>query len=323
MAITPMIPRRFFIPLTLFNFAAALALLPLAVFFPLAKIALFGWLISCLQLIFALFILCRLQGALKLRWPLVPLDRLTGPSLSLKYSLRFAAANLLGLLPALLVYLFLVLTLAVDHFSDGFLALHPGRITVQVKTYARADGKTIELIPMSHVADAEFYKTISQSFPPDSIVLMEGVSDDKKLLTNGIHYKEVAASMGLAEQKTDFVPRAGEIINADVDVDQFSPVTIQLLNLVMNDPAKGINSPEGAKFIQSLDVPQVMQMLDDVLTQRNQHLLGEITAHLAQPGKIMVPWGAMHMPGIAAGIEKDGFHLVQTTQVTVIRFRRL
>jgi len=35
----------------------------------------------------------------------------------------------------------------------------------------------------------------------------------------------------------------------------------------------------------------------------------------------MVPWGAAHMPGIAREIIKSGFHLAETREYMVIRFR--
>jgi hypothetical protein len=36
----------------------------------------------------------------------------------------------------------------------------------------------------------------------------------------------------------------------------------------------------------------------------------------------MVPWGVAHMPGLAHEIEKYGFHLSETREITVIRFGR-
>ena len=201
------------------------------------------------------------------------------------------------------------------------MALRPDGFTVQVRKYVRNDGKTIELFPMSHIADAHFYQKVSQAFPTNSIILMEGVTDVNNLLTNKLSYRRMAKSLGLTEQKKEFKPTNGEMIRADVDVDQFSTNTIDFLNLVTLIHAKGLNSEILLKLIQNSPAPDsVEQLFDDLLTKRNEHLLEEIHSHLAQSDYIMVPWGVAHMPGIAKEIQKSGFHLDETREYFVIRF---
>jgi hypothetical protein len=46
----------------------------------------------------------------------------------------------------------------------------------------------------------------------------------------------------------------------------------------------------------------------------------EIQHHLQSSDNLMVPWGAAHMPGIAKGIQKAGFHLAETREYVVIPF---
>src|SRR5205085_11348556 len=137
--------------------------------------------------------------------------------------------NLLILAPAIVVYGAVCSAFAVDHFTDGFLAVRPRGLLVRVKKYVRADGRTIQLIPMIHIGDSQFYQKLSASFPTNSITLMEGVADEKHLLTNGVSYKMVASQLGLAEQQKVFKPQ-GTVIRADVDVAEFSRNTINLLN---------------------------------------------------------------------------------------------
>jgi hypothetical protein len=222
--------------------------------------------------------------------------------------------------PAVALYLFLCAALAVSHFTAGFLTVRPGGLTAHVRHYARSDGKEIELVPMAHVGDADFYKTISESFPTNSVVLMEGVSDEKHLLTNGISYKRMARSLGLSQQVEEFKPQA-ELVRADVDVDQFSTNTIDLLNLVMLIHAKGMNAGTLAKLALYSPPENVeRQVLDDLIDKRNQHLLKTLQNELPQSDLIIVPWGAGHMPEIAKGIEKEGFHLTGSKEYTVIRF---
>ena len=121
----------------------------------------------------------------------------------------FVLVNVFVLLPAVMVYVFLCAALAVDHFSEGFMALRPNGFSVQVRKYVRNDGKTIELFPMAHVADARFYQKVSQTFPTNSIILMEGVTDQKHLLTNEVNYARMAKALGLAEQQEEFEPTHG------------------------------------------------------------------------------------------------------------------
>jgi len=220
-----------------------------------------------------------------------------------------------------LIYLLLCTTLAVDHFSEGFMALHPGGFTVEVRKYVRNDGKTIELFPMSHIADARFYQQVSQTFPSNSIILMEGVTDKNNLLTNKLSYKRMAKSLGLTEQKQEFTPIQGEWVRADVDVSQFTSDTIDILNLVTLVHAKGLKPEIIQKLLQYSPSPEMeTRLLDDLVWKRNQHLLEEIQSHLLLSDNIMVPWGVAHMPGIAKEIQKLGFHLDETHDYMVIRF---
>ena len=320
MAFTPKIPRRLFVPLCLFNLLTLLVALPFAIFF-YERSQLIEWIISVAQVVFGVWVLYRLGNGFKFRWPLVPPALLNHGRFSWWNFCMFVLVNFCGLLPAVVIYLFFCAALAVDHFTSGFMALHPGGFTVQVRTYARNDGKTIQLYPMAHVAEADFYRQISQSFPTNSIILMEGVTDSQNLLTNKISYERMAKSLGLAEQHAGFAPTRGTVVPADVDVDQFSKGTLNLLNLVMLIHSQGVNPKNIQALLQYQPSPQMEEeLMDDLLRNRNQHLLGEIKVHLPLSDTIIVPWGVAHMPGISTEIQKSGFLLTQSRNYEVIRF---
>ena len=191
-----------------------------------------------------------------------------------------------------------------------------------MRRYTRNDGKTIQLFPMSHIGEPDFYRRLAQSFPSNSIILMEGVTDDRNLLTNKPTYKRMATSLGLAEQHEEFNPTQGEMVPADVDVEQFTSSTIGFLNLVMLIHAKGVNTETMLKLMRFSPPPHYEeQLLEDLLRKRNRHLLEELHARLSQTEHIIVPWGAAHMPGIAAEIQKAGFRLDETREYVAIRFR--
>ena len=320
MGLTPMIPKRLFLPIVFFNPAAVLVFIPLVIYLR-GWTEQVGWVISFCQVALGLLILRRVQGGFRLRWPLVPESRLGPRSFSWLNLSGFVLVNLLVLMPATIVYLGVSAALAVHHSTGGFLELRPGGFTVQVRRYVRNDGKTVLLVPMAHIGEAEFYRKLSRSFPTNSVVLMEGVTDDKNLLTNQISYKRMASTLGLSEQQSEFKPVEVEMVRADVDVAQFTTNTIGLLNLVMLVHARGVNA-ETVSALLGFSAPPHMeeQLIDDLVTKRNRRVLREIHDRLAGPKPIIVPWGVAHMPGIAAGITAAGFHLAEAQDHTVIRF---
>ncbi len=320
MGLTPMIPKRVFLPLTLFYLFAELAVIPFMIYYyrRIPEVVL-G--ISICQVILAAGILHALQGGFKFRWPLVGEDWLGGRGFSWRNLVVFLLANIFLLMPAIMVYLFVCAACAAGHFSEGFLALRPGGITVQARKYVRNDGKTIELFPMLHVAESDFYRQVLQSFPTNSVILMEGVTDSKNLLTNKISYKRMATALGLGEQHQEFKPPQGEMVRADVDIDQFTTNTIDVLNLVMFIHSKGLNPETLLALLQFKQPPDLQEELfDDLLKKRNAHLLREIRARLSQSKHIVVPWGAAHMPGLAKEIQSEGFRLEDTQNYVAIRF---
>jgi len=322
MGLTPMIPKRIFLPLALFNLVEVLLIFPVMIY-SYDRVWQYAWCVSLFQVILVVGIVCWVLGGFKFRWPLLAEDQISARRFSWLNLSGFLLANVFVVLPAVVAYLAVCAALVVDHFTDGFLKLRPGGLMVEVRKYVRDDGKTIQLFPMAHVADSDFYRKISQSFPSNSIILMEGVTDSGNLLTNKITYKRMAAALGLGEQHEDFKPNPGrgQWVPADVDVKEFATNTIALLNLVMLIHAKGVNAETLPKLMEWSDASHLQdQLIDDLLKKRNRHLLGEIQARLPQTEHIIVPWGAAHMPGIAREIQRDGFHLQQTQDYIAIRF---
>ena len=321
MGLTPMIPKRVFLPVILFYVAGLLVTL-LILIYAYNRLLQFDWVLSFGQVILVLSLLWWLRRGSEFCRPIIEDKHLGNRRFGWWNLSGFVLVNIFGVLPAMVVYMALCAALAVNHFSEGFMALRPNGFTVQVRKYIRNDGKMIELIPMSHIGEADFYRKVSGSFPTNSIILMEGVTDRKGLITNEVSYKRAAKSLGLVEQEKAFEPSRGELVMADVDTEQFSTNTIGFLNLVMLFHSRGVNAGNILNAIQDSPTPGVLagQVLDDLLRKRNQHLVEEIQSRLSQTDNIMVPWGVMHMPGIAGEIQKSGFRLYETREYTVIRF---
>ncbi len=320
MGLTPMIPKRWFLPLTLFFLTAFLVCTPLSLFC-MDHVSLIGWLTSLCQVAIGALIYRAILGGAKFRWMPVTVAQLGNRAFSGRNLLVFLLANIFVLAPSILLYLFAGTATAVSHFSEGFMALHPGGLSVQVRKYVRDDGKVIELFPMAHVADGDFYQHVAETFPTNSIILMEGVTDEHHLLTNKISYARMAKALGLSEQHHEFIPTRGRTLRADIDVDEFSTNTISLLNLAMLFHAQGM-TPEVSHQLMDFSPPPDFEenLFGDLVGKRNQHLLTVIQTNLPLSDNIMVPWGAAHMPGIAREIQKVGFHLQETHDYMVIKF---
>ena len=322
MGLAPMIPKRVFLPVTLFYVASLLVSLFILIYtFDRAPQG--DWVLSLCQVLLVVGLVWWLQGGVKFRWPIVEDEHLGDRSFSWGNLSVFVLVNVFVLLPAVIVSVFFLAALAVDHYSEGFMVLRPNGFSVQVRKYVRNDGKTIELFPMAHVADARFYQKVSQTFPTNSMILMEGVTDDRNLLTNKISYRRMAKSLGLSEQRQEFVPQRGEMVDADVDVDQFSKDTIDFLNLIMLVHAKGV-TPANVQTLMQYSPPPHLQdeFINDLVHKRNQRVLEEIRLELPETDNLMVPWGVAHMPGIARAIQKSGFRLSETQEYMVIQFRK-
>ncbi|HOX56155.1 MAG TPA: hypothetical protein P5205_04675 [Candidatus Paceibacterota bacterium] len=321
MGLTPMIPKRLFLPVTLFNPLAVVVLLPLATYYH-GRFQEVAWITSLCQVALGLAIVWWAQGGPRLRWPLVAFGWLGARRFGWFNLSAFLLLNIFVLLPAVVAYLAVCTALSVAHFSEGFLTLRPGGLTVQARKYVREDGKVIHLVPMAHVGEAGFYHKLSQSFPTNAVVLMEGVTDNNSLLTNTITYQRMASSLGLAEQEKEFNPVQVQLVMADVDVEQFTTNTIGMLNLLMLIHAKGVNAETVLKLFRHSPPPHFEEELfDDLITKRNQRVLEEIHARLTDPEPIVVPWGVAHMPGVAEGIKASGFRVAETQDYTVMRFR--
>lgn len=318
MAITPMIPKRFFLPLVLCGPATALAALPLLIYH-YQESAWIAWAMSLVQLAVSVIVIRLVTGSWKPRWPLIAANQLESTGFRWKNTVGFVAVNLLVVLPLVAIHVASCSTLAVSHFTDGFVSLRPAGVTMQVRKYIRDDGKTVELVPMSHIAEKEFYQTLAASFPPAAAVLMEGVSDRENLLTDKAGYGKTAKDLGLAEQQAVFKPN-GELVPADVDISQFSKMSLDYLKKTMELHAKGINAATLPILMEPPPPDLPGKLLHDLLTLRNEHLLRVMEERLRTSDHIIVPWGAAHMPGISAGVLKAGFRLQDKEDHVAIRF---
>jgi hypothetical protein len=320
LGLTPLVPKRLVLPVVGLIGASFLAALPTAIYA-------YSWILkvdlitACLTVALGLGLLRWLHDGWKFGWPLVADNQLGARSFSWWHLAAFVLLNLFVVLPATVAYMGGCASLAVSHFTDGFVTLRPSGVVLQARKYLRDDGRTIVLFPMSHIAESDFYRSVEQSVTSNSVVLLEGVRDSQNLLTNHISYQRAAKALHLAEQHEDFELKQGRLVPADVDVREFSSNTIAVLNLVTLVHSQGLNPHTLSILLQFTPSEAVeQQLLEDLLLKRNQHLLQELFARLPEADSFIIPWGAAHMSGLAKEIKKSGFHLVGTRDYVSIRF---
>jgi hypothetical protein len=320
MGLTPLVPKRIVLPVVGWMAASFLATMPTAIY-AYRWIPEVDLITASLTVALGLGLLRWLHGGWRFRWPLVAVKHLGARSFSGWNLVGFVLVNLLVALPVTVAYVGGCASLAVSHFTDGFVSLRPSGVVLQARKYLRDDGRTIVLIPMSHIAESDFYRSVEQSVTSNSVVLLEGVRDSQNLLTNHISYQRAAKALHLAEQHEDFELKQGRLVPADVDVAEFSSNTIAVLNLVMLVHSQGLNSRTLSILLQFAPSEEVEQQLfEDLLLKRNRHLLQELFARLPEADSFVIPWGGAHMAGLAKEIQKAGFHLVGTRDYVSIRF---
>src|SRR5262249_14764170 len=142
MAITPLVPKRYFLPVVLFGPLGMLALVPVSIY-RFAQAQQVAWILSFLQLLVGLAVVSWMQGRGPWRLPLVREEHLGSRLFSWLNVILFVLVNVVVVVPGVIAYLLICGVLAIDHFSDGFLALHADRLSVCAKHYQRADGKSV------------------------------------------------------------------------------------------------------------------------------------------------------------------------------------
>ncbi|MCB9663766.1 MAG: hypothetical protein H6732_06620 [Alphaproteobacteria bacterium] len=253
------------------------------------------------------------------------------PAFSVLHLLAVAFAGLV-VTPALLTaWLLWSLDQGLRWGSGEFVALGWDGLDVAERTYRRGDDE-VRLIAMVHIGDPEVYAELDASIPDGAVVLAEGVTDREHRVGTATSYAGIAANLGLVAQPYELGAGRAEIVNADVDLDSFQPVTLRLLELVLSIWDASDAEQGATRFARYISVtskdPEVWleAFWQDVVERRNAHVLGVMDAHLDAhpdtPDRVILPWGGLHMRGLSAGLEARGFEVVGTTWRTLVPWRR-
>jgi len=343
------LPKRVFLPLILFVLTMPFStwLLPF-----LGGIRSYGLMAAAAQLLLAMLPLYyfRQNGERSL---IMGPELFTAPFFRLKNTLIFRAVNLCAAPVVLLLLVLFAANAYMTEYTAGFMKLDPGGLRMAERVYQR-DNRTIRLAAMIHVGDREYYDGVAKSIGTGrTVVLAEGVSDARQLLTSSIDYGKMAGYLGLTSQKEMQLsgriiaaedldsPRIGstsaekgkpgsevDILRADADVSDFRPPTIQLLNAVGKSMAESDSFADGIRTLNAWSqknlTPEMYDVIfDDILHRRNMAVIRYLDKALARYDTVVIPWGALHMNELEAEVVKRGFKLQGERERISIDFRKM
>lgn len=340
------LPKRVFIPMILF-----VCWFPVSSwFFPhLSDNRTYGLLAATAQILLCLLPVRHFGNTNRLSL-MLPRKIFDAPFFDLRNTVIFGAANLFVVPFALLLTVLCSADSYIRKHSAGFMRLAPDGLRMTEKVYRR-DNRTIRLAAMIHVGEKEYYeKVLGEAAPGRTLVLAEGVTDDKHLLRDKPDYGKFAGYLGLTEQQEQMhlsgrpieaaeldepPPRADgkspertDILRGDVDVSSFRPATIRFLNELGRQMKE---NPSFAKDVMLSDswsktyfTPEMQKVImEDILNRRNKEVIGHLRKAVSRYDTVIVPWGALHMVEIEEEVLSQGFKLQQERERVSIDFRRV
>ncbi len=333
----PHLPKRIFLPLVIFALWAGIGAPPFT-FAPEAR--LMNFLTVVLQL--ALFV-AAVSGVLRQtgRRYLQAADLPTKTHL-LRRTLIALGVTTVAFAILLPVIGALLLTVTLEKQTGGYIHFTAKGIDVMQAEFARSD-KTVRLVGMIHIGEAKFYRDLFASFPPGAVVLAEGVSDREGRLSGKFSYNRVAKVLGLEEQSgiqaawmkaeaeksatSDSAPQVADaVMHADIDVSEFSDVTIRFLTEI-GEIYSSDSIWQAFRRIGAMNDHYTEQDVNtvyaDIIDKRNARLIASLDQALATHNTIIIPWGAEHMPTLEKALIDRGFSIRERETRNAIEYRSL
>ncbi len=260
-------------------------------------------------------------------------SQFAGPAFSGGNLLRFCLISIPVVPITLLLICYFFVGQLIDVNTGGFVQLKPNGLYLTEKIYRQGD-KQIRLTGMIHLGQEDFYSSLIDSLDGSrALILAEGVSDNDGLLKEHFSYGKIADLLGLeSQEKISFPGRIIEslddetvatsqdkpdILRADVDLRQFDPRTLEVLNALAKYVLNSDSLTEGylefnrwARDHIGDDLEEVV--MNDLITKRNRAVVSYLPKALKKYDTIIIPWGALHMQGIEAMTKKRGFRLAKS-----------
>jgi hypothetical protein len=319
MLATPRLPIAVFLPLAALTLWLALGAAPLALWIPPPLLDPTACAIQLAAVALA-FAIVRAQNGGRSWW--FGEESRERPAFAWTHSLAFAAGLCtLGPLAAI-GYGAVAVATAIQVVTHGFVHFDWTGVSLGDRHYRRGD-REIRLVGMMHIGDPAAYRALVCTFEREStIVLAEGVSDREGRLATSLQYGQVAQALGLAQQQDvsaylvdgedpDAEPPEWPVVRrADVDASAFSQETIAMIRWVA-EVWEADDVPGALRLIargtREQTAEQRLAFLVDIVDRRNEHLVGEIERALVEYERVIVPWGALHLPSVEQTVLTWGF----------------
>ena len=303
------LPKRLLLPLFAWLLWSLLGYWPLRGFLE-DKTLLFA---SCGQLLLGAALL-RINRQLNRSSLLLTRSQFAGPAFSGMALLRFCLVNLLILPPLVVVVGGYQLSALVESKTAGFVTLKPSGLYLTERIYQLGD-KQLHLTGMIHLGRQAYYEELAASLPQTgTLILAEGVSDREGRLTARFGYGKIADLLGLSVQDATLFegrliepetldrPATGErigreILRADLDLRDFDPHTVAVLNalakylLNADSPVQGyVEFNRWAEANMTAGSNRII--MADLIDKRNDAVLSYLNRALDRYDTFIVPWKA-------------------------------
>ena len=337
------LPKRLLLPPVIFVVWAAFGCLPLFIYFDPSIVQPAVSLLQLVLAVVAFFMVKRISNG---HWFLQP-ELFSGPVFKLKNTALFSVVNVV-LIPVLVCVLLVSSVYSyLAYNTAGFMQLGTDGIYLQERSYVR-NGQVIHLVAMVHIGSKEYYDELSDFLSSsDTVVLAEGVTDETGRIKSLPSYSKFADFIGLETQQTmqlhgkmiDYeqlgatdddeskAENGATIVRADIDSKELSEDAVRFIGSV-GEIFDNRSFAEGiASYIEwyseNMTPEKEKAVLDEIVNQRNDVLLRYLDEALVHHDRIVVPWGAMHMPGLEHAVLERGFTLDNQTRRLAIGFGSL
>jgi hypothetical protein len=293
------------------------------------------------QLLLGLLVL-QLNLALNKKSRLFVRSQFAGPAFNWRILSRFLLVNI-PLLPLVILLLgFSTASSLIEEQSAGFMRLKPNGLYMIEKRYQK-NNKTIRLTSMIHLGQREYYESLQQSLQgQQALLLAEGVSDKTGRLKGNFSYQKIADMLSLSAQEriliagrqvavesldrqADRAAGTTDILPADIDLQDFDEQTIAVLNALGKYILNSDSLVEGfrnfnrwAEANATKDTNRIV--MHDLVEKRNRRVLSYLPKSLQKYDTVVIPWGALHMPGIEQAVLARNFTLQEQHERLSIDF---
>ncbi len=235
--------------------------------------------------------------------------------------------------------------LSLERVTGGYMQFTWTGIELRETTLQRGH-TTVHLVATAHIAEPQFYRLLRDSIPDDALVFVEGITDRSGRL-QGFSQRATARALGLSTQDVfnallpppEDEDEAGDapeesaadaaeprVVRADVDAEVFSEQAVRYLRDV-DAITRSASANEAlsrlAKMSRNYTKTDEQSVFEEIVGERNIHLLDAFDRQAGDYDTVVIPWGAMHMPGLEKGLAARSFRVVSTRDIPMARYRTI